>query len=109
MVCPEFSSEMLKTWVSEDMEPVRELGLIALHVKPTLLAANVLGSHTNAEVESGVTLLAEKCPLSSVSFSVDSPSMLALALSRKAHRFARRWSSLTAVSSRSASATMAHT
>jgi hypothetical protein len=28
MVCPEFSSEMLKEWVADGMEPVRELGLI---------------------------------------------------------------------------------
>jgi pimeloyl-ACP methyl ester carboxylesterase len=28
MVCPEFSSEMLKEWVADGMEPVRELGSI---------------------------------------------------------------------------------
>lgn len=28
MVCPEFSAEMLKSWVAEGMEPVRELGEI---------------------------------------------------------------------------------
>lgn len=29
MICPEFSSEMLRKWIADDLEPVRELGRIS--------------------------------------------------------------------------------